>query len=125
MKGTDTPAGWIFFDNSCGFCRRGVKIWRSILERRGFLAVPLQDKLAWEKTGASEEELKREMYLVLADGSIHMGADAYRAAMSRIGWAWPVYLISLVPGFRQLFNAAYGIIARNRQKISRACNLDL
>lgn len=124
MKESTSPAGWILFDNSCGFCRKWVPFWEPVLKKHGFLTVPLQDPWAQEKSGATMEELMREMYLVLADGSVRIGPDAYREAMKRIWWAWPLYALSLVPGLRRLFDAAYRTFARNRYRVSHICRLD-
>jgi predicted DCC family thiol-disulfide oxidoreductase YuxK len=52
------------------------------------------------------------------------GADAYRWIFRRIVWAWPLYVLSVTPGLRRLFDAAYRTIAENRYRVSKACRLD-
>lgn len=120
----ESPVGWILFDNTCGFCRKWVPFWEPVLRKHGFVPLALQDPLAREKSGATTEELMREMYLVLADGRVCIGPDAYREAMKRIWWAWPAYVLSLVPGLRRIFDSAYRAFARNRYRVSHMCGLD-
>jgi predicted DCC family thiol-disulfide oxidoreductase YuxK len=43
--------------------------------------------------------------------------------MRRIWWAKPFYFISILPGFRELFDAGYRLFADNRYRISRSCGL--
>jgi hypothetical protein len=57
----------------------------------------------------------------LADGSHIRGADVYRYATRRIWWAWPVYLFSIAPGLRSIFDWGYRTFAANRFRVSSAC----
>jgi hypothetical protein len=43
--------------------------------------------------------------------------------MRRIWWAYPLYLLSKVPGLSQLFEGAYRAFARHRIQISASCGL--
>ena len=117
------PRGWILYDDSCGFCRRWVPFWESQLKRRGFSIAPLQANWVRERLRLSEADLVQDLRLLLADGSQIAGADVYRYAMQRIWWAWPVYLVSVTPGFRQFFDWGYRTFARNRYRFSAACGL--
>ncbi|HVO92505.1 MAG TPA: DCC1-like thiol-disulfide oxidoreductase family protein, partial [Terriglobales bacterium] len=58
-----------------------------------------------------------------ADGKKIAGADAYRYMMRRIWWAMPLYGLSILPGFRKLFDAGYRLFADNRHRISSSCGL--
>ena len=53
-----------------------------------------------------------------------LGADVYRFVMRRLWWAYPLYLLSIVPGGRHLFDWGYRTFARNRLRVSSACRLD-
>jgi predicted DCC family thiol-disulfide oxidoreductase YuxK len=118
------PASWILYDDSCGVCRRWVPFWEKSLCRRGFEISPLQADWVPAKLQKGETELLSDLRLLLADGSQICGADVYRYAMRRIWWTWPVYLFSITPGLRKVFNLGYRKLAANRYRISPACNLD-
>lgn len=120
---TPGPRGWILYDDSCGICRRWVPFWETALRQRGFAIAPLQDAWVKAKLGLPEAELLTDLRLLLADGSNLAGAAVYRYAMRRIWWAWPLYVLSLVPGLRQTFDWGYRTFARNRHRMSDACGL--
>lgn len=117
------PVGWILYDDSCGFCRRWIPFWEGALRRRGFDIAALQADWVREKLQLNETELLHDLRLLLVDGSQISGADVYRYATRRIWWAWPVYLFSITPGLRQVFDWAYRTFAANRFRISAACGL--
>lgn len=114
--------GWVLYDGSCGFCSRWVPFWESTLNKRGFHIAPLQAGWVAEKLHLSDKELASDFRLLLADGEQLAGAAAYRYLMRRIGWATPLYLLSILPGLRTLFDASYRAFADNRYFISRACH---
>jgi predicted DCC family thiol-disulfide oxidoreductase YuxK len=117
------PVGWILYDDSCGFCRRWVPFWENTLRRRGFEIAPLQADWVKQKLRLDENDLLHDLRLLLPDGKQVQGADTYRYAMKRIWWAYPVYLFSIVPLGRNIFNSSYRKFATHRHQISRACKL--
>jgi predicted DCC family thiol-disulfide oxidoreductase YuxK len=117
------PLGWILYDDSCGFCRRWIPFWEGALERRGFSIAPLQADRVRMKLQLSDAELLHDLRLLLADGSQICGADVYRYATRRIWWAWPVYLFSVTPGLRNVFDWGYRTFAANRFRVSSAFGL--
>ncbi len=121
---TDKPsAGWILYDGSCGICRRWVPFWENALRRRGFGIAALQEDWVMEKLKLPPETLLDDLRLLLTDGTHLAGADVYRYAMRRIWWALPLYVFSVLPGFRQVFDYAYRSFAQNRYRLSAACQL--
>ena len=126
MKPTSNPPqplGWVLYDDSCGICRRWVPFWEGPLRRRGMDFAPLQADWVRARLPMDEAVLMNEIRLLLADGSHLAGADVYRFATRKIWWAWPVYLFSITPGLRSVFDWAYRKFAANRYKISSACKL--
>jgi len=121
MMSTTTPKGWILNDDSCGFCRRWVPFWESALLKRGFAIAPLQADWVREKTRLEDKELLQDLRLLLANGDQIQGADVYRYAMKRIWWAQPLYLFSVTPLCRNLFNWGYQTFAAHRYQVSRVC----
>lgn len=117
------PSGWILYDDSCGFCRRWMPFWEPALVRRGFAIAPLQAEWVKLKLALPEAELLTDLRLLLADGSQLSGPVAYRYAMRRIWWAWPLYGLSVVPGLSGVFDWSYRTFASNRHRISTACGL--
>jgi len=117
------PAGWILYDASCGACRRSVPLWERVLRRRGFAVAPLQADWVAARLGLPAERLLDDLRLLLPDGRHLAGAAAYRHALRRIWWAWPIYLFSILPGGRRVFDWAYRTFARNRHRLSDACGL--
>jgi predicted DCC family thiol-disulfide oxidoreductase YuxK len=117
------PAGWILYDGSCGVCRKWVPFWENALRRRGFGIAPLQEEWVMEKLDLPPGKLLDDLRLLLADGTHLAGADVYRYAMRRIWWALPLYVFSVLPGGRQVFDSGYRTFARNRYRVSDTCGL--
>ena len=121
--GESEPKGWVLYDGGCGLCSRWVPLWERALAKRGFLIAPLQADWVAEKLHLSDKELATDFRLLLADGEQLAGAAAYRYLMRRIGWARPLYLLSILPVFRTLFDLGYRLFADNRFWISRRSHL--
>ena len=64
-----------------------------------------------------------DIRLLGVDGSLLSGADVYRHLMRRIWWAYPLFLLSKLPGLSQGFDWAYRTFARHRMRISTSCGL--
>ena len=107
-RGKDRSAG------SCtttpaGFCRRWVPFWADTLRKRGFVDRAASERVGREKESLSVpgEDLLFDLRLLLADGGQVRGADVYRHVMKRIWWAYPIYLLSVAPILRRIFDRAY------------------
>lgn len=116
-------AGWILYDDTCGFCRRWVPFWERTLKRRGFGIATLQTPWVHERLDGIDGDPLDDLRLLLANGEVISGADAYRHAMRRIWWAYPLYLVSKLPVFCALFDTSYRWFARHRHQVSEACGL--
>lgn len=120
------PIGWVLYDDSCGFCMRWAPFWARALSKRGFSIAPLQSKWIMQRLETLDEEdadLLMDLRLLLADGRQVRGADVYRYVIQRIWWAYPVYLFSVAPLLRGVFDWSYRTFADNRYRFSRACRL--
>lgn len=115
--------GWVLFDRACGICSRWIPFWAPTLRRIGLETVPLQTDWVRERTGMSDEELLRDIRVLLDDGTVISGADAYFYCMKRIWWAWPSYVLFRLPMLNSVFRLCYRSFAKNRYKISRVCHL--
>jgi predicted DCC family thiol-disulfide oxidoreductase YuxK len=117
------PLGWVLYDDACGFCRWWIPFWSATLRKRGFEIAPLQDPWVEQRLSLPPDELIRDLRLLLADGRQVIGADVYRCVMRRISWAWPLYVCSIAPVLRNVFDASYRTFADNRYRVSRTCRL--
>jgi predicted DCC family thiol-disulfide oxidoreductase YuxK len=123
VAGRGQVRGWVLYDDWCGFCQRWIPFWESTLRRRGFAIAALQAHWVSRSLGVGDEALLSDLRLLLADGRQISGADVYRHVMSRIWWAYPLYLLSVAPLSRQAFDWGYRTFAANRYRISGACGL--
>jgi predicted DCC family thiol-disulfide oxidoreductase YuxK len=119
----DASAGWLLYDDSCGFCQRWIPFWANTLRRRGIEIAPLQADWVAQKLRLDESDLLKDLRLLLASGEIIRGADVYRFAMKRIWWARPVYVFSVAPFFKNIFDWGYRTFADHRHQVSRACRM--
>lgn len=121
--GEKAVGGHVLYDDSCGFCRRWIPFWGPTLLRRGFDIAPLQSEWVRDRLGFPDDELIKDLLLLLADGQLVRGADVYRYVMRQIWWAYPLYVFAIAPVGRQAFDWGYRTFARNRFLVSRACGL--
>lgn len=125
MKWGDAePEGFVLYDAGCGVCARWVPFWAPTLGRLGLAISPLQAPWVAAEVGLSADSLLTDIRLLLRDGRQLAGANVYRCIMRRLWWAYPLYLLAVTPGLRQLFDRAYRAFAAHRFRISAACGLD-
>lgn len=115
--------GWVLYDGCCGFCSRWVPFLENTLKRRGFAIAPLQSEWVAEKLRLPPGELAADVRLLLVNGRQLRGPEVYRYVMRRIWWAMPLYLLSVLPVLRWLFDAGYRAFAERRYCVSKYCGL--
>jgi predicted DCC family thiol-disulfide oxidoreductase YuxK len=124
QSAVDQPAnGWVLYDGACGVCSHWVPKWGGILARLGLAVAPLQSSWVEERTGLSRDVLLTDLRLLHSDGSMISGADVYRYVLRRIWWGYPLYLFSVMPGLRGIFDWAYRTFAQHRMRISASCSV--
>jgi predicted DCC family thiol-disulfide oxidoreductase YuxK len=119
----ESPRGWVLYDADCGVCSRLMAAWGPTLQRRGLALAPLQSTWVQERTGLPLTELLSDIRLLQPNGQLLSGAEAYRDIMRRIWWTYPLYLVSRMPGLREIFEWGYRTFARHRMRISAGCGL--
>jgi len=121
------PLAWVLYDGACGFCSRWVPFWKGTLTTRGIGIATLQEPWVVAHLlahGVPTENLLDDLRILVAgSGDVIPGADAYRFAFRRIWWAWPLWVLSVTPGLRRLFDRGYRTFAENRYRVSRACRI--
>lgn len=115
--------GWLFFDAECAFCVRVVGAVAPALRRRGLALAPLQDARVGALLGLSQEELLREMRLLLSDNRQYGGADAAVALAREIWWARPLVWMAAVPGMMNILRTFYRWIASRRKCRAAPCSV--
>ncbi len=120
---TESLRGWVLYDDACGFCRKWVPYWERTLEKRGIGIAPNRSAWVTDALGLKAGETLGDICLLMRDGRRVLGADVYRHVMRRVWWAYPVYLLSVVPLGRWCFNRGYRTFAKNRYRFSKACAL--
>jgi len=120
-------SAWVLYDGACGFCSRWVPFWKNTLAKRGLGIASLQEPWVTERLsarGVPAENLLDDLRILVAEtGDVIPGADAYRFAFRRIWWARPLYLLSVTPGVRNLFDLGDRTFAENRYRVSKACRI--
>ncbi|HEX7615166.1 MAG TPA: DUF393 domain-containing protein [Thermoanaerobaculia bacterium] len=120
-------SAWVLYDGACGFCSRWVPFWKKTLAKRGIGIASLQEPWVTERLsarGVPAENLLDDLRILVAEtGDVIPGADAYRFAFRRIWWARPLYMLSVTPGVRDLFDFGYRTFAENRYRVSKACRI--
>jgi alginate O-acetyltransferase complex protein AlgI len=117
----DVGRGAIFYDDACGFCTGLARRTGPTLERRGFKLVGLHSPIAQQLTGATLDDLMRELYVATPDHTVHRGVDAILFILSAWPWLRPICAIGRWPGINWMLRAGYALFARNRYRVSGAC----
>ena len=123
QKDQTEPRGWVLYDAECGVCHRTVPFFGETLRKRGFEIAPLQSDWVRERIGILADDQLNYMRLLLPDGRQVLGADVYRYMMKRVWWSYPIYLLSVLPLLRTVFDWAYRTFAENRYWVARTCAL--
>ena len=119
----ENPKGWVLYDGLCGFCAWWIPYWKGAINKAGYDVTPLQTKWVKQKFGLGQEELNKDIRLLLNDGTLINGADAYIYGMKQVWWSSPFgYLLGL-PLLRQITWKIYKIFNRNRFLVSKICRL--
>ena len=114
---TPSPRDTIYFDGTCGMCTGTAKRLHRIVSPRGFALEPFQNSTEFS-------EVPEEMKLRTRDGRLLGGGDAIVYVCRHIWWAWPMWVMSFIPGMMPLLRWCYRKLARNRYRISGACRID-
>jgi predicted DCC family thiol-disulfide oxidoreductase YuxK len=118
----EAVGGTVLYDDSCGFCRRWIPFWAKVLNRHHFDIATLQSPWTRAQLDLNEDVLA-DLRLLLPDGGQIQGADVYRHVMRRIWWAYPLYMLAILPVLRELFDWSYRTFARNRYRFSATCGM--
>lgn len=123
----DIGAGRILYDGDCGLCSRLARRFRTNLQRRGFQLAPLQSRDAAAVSGATQEQLLRELHVVVAPPPVRRvlrGADAIVFVARSLPWMRPLCWLARVPGVMPLLRAGYRLVAKHRHCADGICSIE-
>ena len=117
----EAPRGWVLYDGFCGFCSWWIPLWKKTIQKTGYDIAPVQAKWVNQKLGLKEAELNNDIRLLLNDGTLINGADAYIYGMKKVWWSFPIGWILGLPVVRGLTWKFYKVFNRNRFLVSKIC----
>ncbi|MBO83798.1 MAG: thiol-disulfide oxidoreductase [Deltaproteobacteria bacterium] len=111
----------VFFDGDCPLCTREIDMIRA-LDRRGRLrftdiAAPGFDPTP---TGLTHDELMASIRGRMPSGEMVEGVEVFRQLYGAVGLR-PLMPLTRLPGVRHALDAAYGVFARNRLRLTGRC----
>jgi predicted DCC family thiol-disulfide oxidoreductase YuxK len=116
-----TGRDWVCYDADCSLCVRWAGRFRTLLEKHGFLLMPLQSAAVRAALRLPEDDLLKEMRVITRTGTVIGGADAV-VYLSRFVFK-PLIPFTWIPGAKTILRAAYRYIARNRDCTGKTCEL--
>jgi predicted DCC family thiol-disulfide oxidoreductase YuxK len=69
-----------------------------------------------QTAGLTADDCLRQAWLLLPDGRVYGGAEAINGALAFVWWGRPALFLYRLPGLRQLEDAAYRWVVRNRYR---------
>ncbi|CAN5642373.1 lipase maturation factor family protein [soil metagenome] len=109
----------MIFDGDCHFCRRWVERWREITGDRVEYAT--SQEVSQRFPEIPQSEFANAVQLVEPSGEVFRGAAAVFRSLGKAGGRrWMAAGYERVPGVAPVTEAAYAVIARNRQLASTA-----
>jgi predicted DCC family thiol-disulfide oxidoreductase YuxK len=107
----------LLYDGHCRFCiAQAERLARWTGNRIRLLSFREPGVLA-RHPALTPEACEQAMQLVLPDGRIAAGAEAAARALALRAWLAPLAGLYFVPGIRQLADAGYRLVARNRFRL--------
>ena len=104
----------LIFDGDCHFCRRWVERWRELTA--GAVEYAPYQEVASRFPEIPREAFGQAVHFVEQDGTVYRAAEAvFRSLDMTRGGRRLVWCYAHVPGFGAVTEAAYRVVARNRQ----------
>lgn len=106
--------GWIFYDDSCGFCRNLALWFENFFAARGFHFEPLQREWVQQRLNLTEEQALEEMRVLTSTGEVFGGADAVILLARQVGWAAPLSWLARFSSGHAILHRFYRWVAAHR-----------
>ena len=118
-----TPASTeltVLYDGTCGFCTRQARFARRLGGPHVQLASTADPRVIERYPGLNRETTNRQMHVQEeATGRRYAGAAAVARLVREVPFIGPIGWLYYVPVLRQVADALYRLVARNRHRISR------
>jgi predicted DCC family thiol-disulfide oxidoreductase YuxK len=112
----------VFYDADCGICQASARLMVRLDARHQLNMVPLQTAPTTAET-PSPDELLDSLHALDGDGRWWVGADAVIEIARRVPALRPLALATRVPFAVRALEIVYGLVARNRHRLSRILRL--
>ena len=107
----------IIFDGTCDFCTWSVELLEWLDRHHRMVTVPFQAPGVLERYGIMRADAEAAVWAMSPSGKRYQGAGAVNLALAvALGTRLPMILYTL-PGLRQLQDALYAAVARNRHRL--------
>ena len=107
----------VLFDGDCRFCRRWIERWREMTG--GAVEYAPYQEAAERFPEIPREHFEEALHFIDKDGTVSRGADAvFRSLGSVPAGRCLIWCYQNLPGFAPFTEAAYRLVARNRQLAS-------
>ena len=118
----DRPRLTVFYDGACRVCDREICHYQKIENTASIVYVDISaPDFDATRHGLSYEELMQKMHVIDAEGTVHVGVDAFRRLWQQLPGLHYHLLAALVslPGIRQLAGVGYSLFARHRHHFAK------
>jgi predicted DCC family thiol-disulfide oxidoreductase YuxK len=107
----------LIFDGNCHFCRRWIERWRELTA--GAVEYAPSQEVAERFPEIPAETFDRAVQFIETDGTVFSAAEAvFRSLGHKRSRSWMIWCYAHVPGFAVITEAAYRLVARQRQMAS-------
>ena len=111
----------VLYDADCGICTQVSRALVRLDARRRLVLLPLQS--ARIAGAPSREELVESLHVVNSYGQWFRGARATVEIARRVPALRTVEVVARMPGAMTVLEMGYGLVAANRQRLSRLLGL--
>jgi predicted DCC family thiol-disulfide oxidoreductase YuxK len=114
----------VLYDGTCGFCTRQARFARRLAGPHRTQLLSTAEPGVRERYGVSTSAADRQMHVIDAAGRRYGGAAAVARLVRAVPFAGAIGWLYYLPGLRQLADATYRWVSRNRYAISRRLGWD-
>lgn len=114
----------VFYDGACPLCMREIAMLRR-LDKQARIAFTDIAAAGFDPSdlGLTQKQLMDRIHGRLPDGTMIDGVEVFRRLYAAVGFG-PVVALTRVPGVSHALDAAYGLFAKKRLKLTGRCEPD-
>ena len=114
----------VIYDGECGICGGNLH-WLNRLDLfRRFVALPYQSEEVYRLCPQVKRvDCEVSLHLVLPDGRVFRGSDAFREIFLRMPLTAPLALIMAIPPLPSILRKLYPLLSENRYRLGGHCRL--